>query len=311
MKTVAEIKAEIEKLKWLVEREQWKQEEFKKCFVIMPSSMTQDGRSKDYWTSFFEDFLTRSLADCGYQALRGEPTPGSIVRGIMEDLAWTDVVLAVLTDFNGKVLYELGVRHSLQRGRTVLICQDDQVSNLPFDLRHYGVADYGPSLDRAPFVPKLQDRLVKVGDETRDSPVSSFLRLGDFYCTNRALACLRTAMETLRRFNGDNDDSRCLAAVDHLNEEWGSRAIQLTVFKDDKVLCHVRKDVIGISAFECTKDVTWDHQSLYRLMRSDGKGIRLGGIEGYSGRITALAYDTLAERDWLVLVEAHLKQGGL
>lgn len=46
-------------------------------------------------------------------------------------------------------------------------------------------------------------------------------------------------------------------------------------------------------------------------MKTDGCGLRVGAIEDHPGRITALAFDTLSERDWLVLVEAHLRQGDL
>jgi hypothetical protein len=46
-------------------------------------------------------------------------------------------------------------------------------------------------------------------------------------------------------------------------------------------------------------------------MKSDGRGLRLGSVELYSGRITAIAFDSLPERGWLVVVEAHIKQGGL
>jgi hypothetical protein len=85
---------------------------------------------------FFAGFLTTALGECGYNARCSIPTQDNIVCGIVEDLAWTDFVLAVLTDFNPNVWYELGARHSLIRGGTVMICEEKQIKKLPFDLKH-------------------------------------------------------------------------------------------------------------------------------------------------------------------------------
>jgi len=232
----------------------------------------------------------------------------------MEDLAWTDRVLAVLTDFNANVWYELGARHSLIRGGTVMICKQEQIKKLPFDLKHHGVVGYNEkALNKELFVEALKQQLTKIGDETSDSPISDFLTHGLSYCINRALAGRKLAMDTLRRFARDVNNDAAFEAFDRLNAEWLPRQMQLTIFKDDIVVRHAEPHKVkpGSSAHECAKDVLFDHQSLYRLMRAEGRNIRLAGIEGHSGRITALAYDTLAERDWLVLVEAHLKQGNL
>jgi hypothetical protein len=297
--------------KWLDERERRKQGNLKDCFVIMPFSMTKDGRSADYWTTFFEHFLRESLATCGYRARRSVPTAQNIVAGIMEDLAWADLVLAVLTDCNPNVWYELGVRHSLVRGRTVMICRKDDIPQLPFDLKQHGVAPYTDSLDQEAFVDELEKHLAKVGDETHDSPVSRFLDSGLFYCVNRASACLHFTMDMLRQFSGHQDQEPILKEVDRLNQGWRAREVEVTIVCEDKILRHTGKVAVGTPANICWKDVTMNGQSLYALMKSDGRGLRLGSVELYSGRITAIAFDSLPERGWLVVVEAHIKQGGL
>src|SRR5262245_27964442 len=146
MSSIIEIKERIDRLdaaqlvgldRWLDEREGWSQNQLKDCFVIMPFSMTRDGRSTDYWTNFFDDFLSKCLATLGYRARRSNANPGNIVEDIVEDLAWSNLVVAVLTDFNANVWYELGIRHSLHRGGTIMICQEDQIATLPFDLKHH------------------------------------------------------------------------------------------------------------------------------------------------------------------------------
>lgn len=300
---------------WLTQRE-WRKNHPRDCFVIMPFSMTKDGRSADYWTMFFEHFLSRSLAACGYRAQRSQPTAQNIVAGIMENLARADLVLAVLTDFNPNVWYELGVRHSLVRGRTVMICRKEDIPKLPFDLKQHGVVAYSDSLQEGAFVKELKNHLAMVGDEAHDSPVSRFLDSGLFYCVNRALACLQFTMDLLRQFPGSQDQESILKEVDRLNEEWRAREVEITIVCDDKILRHNNTDParsvpVGTPATKGWKDTTMNNQSLYGLMKSNGRGLRLASVELYSGRITAIAFDSLPQRGWLVVVEAHVKQGGL
>jgi hypothetical protein len=319
MKSFADLENEIRGLdsdglnaisEWLEDQKRRKQNP-KSCFVIMPFSMTREGRSQEYWTHFFDYFIKPSLDVFGYQVKRSAATPENIVAGIMEELAWCDLVLAVLTDFNPNVWYELGVRHSLQRGKTIMICQQDQISHLPFDLRQHGVAMYSSSLDSKAFVAELRTHLSNIGDEIHDSPVSKFLDSGLYYCINRALACRRSAMRVLRRFSGDQSEQMALNAVDELNREWSSREIQLTIVNDDKILRH-RGDVnVGTDANLCWKDVTIEHRSLYPFMKSEGRGLRLAAVEGCLGRISAIAFDTLPERRWSAVVESHINQGKL
>lgn len=317
--SITEIKSWIETLdaggqrtlqNWIREWE-WRRRNPKDCFVIMPFSMTRDGRSADYWTGFFEHFLQPSLEQCGYRARRSQATQDNIICAIMKDLAWTDLVVGVLTDFNPNVWYELGVRHSLNRGGTLMICRETDIPTIPFDLKHHGVVPSSDSLAIDSFVEKLRLQLARIGDGTNDSPVSDFLNSGLFYCINRATAGRRSAMETLRRFAVDGDETAVLEAVDRVNLEWQSRDMQITLFKDDKVLRHADKTIVGTPGDQCAKDTTMNNQSLYPWMKSQGDGLRLGTIQDYPGRLTALAFDTLAERRWLVLVEAHLRQGGL
>src|ERR1043166_2733033 len=124
--TVTDLKTELENLtptgqtalwRWLNDHKEH-QNNPNECFVIMPFSMRKDGRSEQFWGNFLDNFLTPYLLGCGFTAIRSSARPDNIVKGIMEELAWSGVVLAVLTDFNANVWYELGVRHSLQRGRT-------------------------------------------------------------------------------------------------------------------------------------------------------------------------------------------------
>src|ERR1043166_1433274 len=111
MNNITALKTEIENLdltgqqalsNWLAERKQ-RGRNLVDCFVIMPFSMTRDGRSEQYWTDLFEHLLRPSLEICGYGAVRSTATPENIVKRIMENLAYSPLVLAVLTDSNANV----------------------------------------------------------------------------------------------------------------------------------------------------------------------------------------------------------------
>jgi hypothetical protein len=319
MSSVNDLKAKIDNLdphelsgleNWLAERERWKKGDLRDCFVIMPFAETREGRNETYWLNFFEHFLKPALEKCGYRARRSKADPENIVGKIMEDLAWTNIVLAVLTDSNANVWYELGVRHSLRKG-TVMICQAGQ--EIAFDLKHHGVVFYESALNAESLTLKLKDHLTKAEkDEAEDSPVSNFLSSGLVYCINKALSGKREALEALKReLELDKSGKTALEVVIKINDEWRPRDMQLTVVKNDKILKHRGEVHEGTAADLCWKDMTVNNQSLYPAMKQSGKGFRVGSIEHLHGRITAIAYDTLSEQEWLVVAEAHLRQGQL
>jgi hypothetical protein len=293
--------------KWLNQHAEWKIGKLKDCFVIMPFSMTRDGRSKDYWTNFFEGFLTTSLALCGYRAVRSQGTGENIVAGIMEDLAWSGLVIAVLTDFNPNVWYELGVRHSLRRGSTVMICQEDQISSLPFDLKHHGVVSYTASLDHEKFALKVAPFLAKTDGTTKDSPVCDFTNSGTTYCIQRALAERREVLRAISHC----DETDALNIIDRLNEEWKDKNLQITVVKDGRLFRHQGGAPIGMPAEQCFEDAVSENASQYQTMKTYGEGLWFGSIKGHRGRLTAIAYTTLDQRGWLLAIESHIRQSQL
>src|ERR1051326_354026 len=141
----------------------------KRCFVIMPFSKTTDLHGEAYWTNLFENFLTKALDAHGYDAYKSVDTPNNITKNIVRELAMADLVLAVLTDGNPNVLYELGVRHSLRQG-TIMILEGDA---RPFDISNYGVLSYREG-NLEQFTADL-GRYVKVAEEkSDDSPVADF-----------------------------------------------------------------------------------------------------------------------------------------
>ena len=103
----------------------------KHCFVIMPYSTTGDKHTTKYWDRFFSNFIKPAVENLGYTCKRSSADPGNIMKAIVSELVNSDLVLAVLTDYNPNVLYELGTRHSLKHG-TIMMLETGQ--HIPFDI---------------------------------------------------------------------------------------------------------------------------------------------------------------------------------
>lgn len=142
----------------------------KTCFVIMPFSETS-GHTQAHWTWLFDEFIRPSVEAHGYRCVRSAASPRNIIAGIVHELFTVDVVLAVLTDFNPNVWYELGTRHSLRRG-TIMVIDKDQ--ELPFDIRHFGCIFYS-QYERPSFELEVGIFLNAIEESNRpDSPVFEY-----------------------------------------------------------------------------------------------------------------------------------------
>jgi hypothetical protein len=112
----------------------------KQCFVIMPFSRTKKIHPKQYWDTHFESFLKPLIDSCAdVEAHRSTPLRVDILKQIINDLAFSDIVVADITDSNPNVYWELGVRLSFRHG-TITIAEED--SEIPFDLKTKGCLFY-------------------------------------------------------------------------------------------------------------------------------------------------------------------------
>ena len=131
-----------------------------RVFVIMPISGSdyhgKNAHSEDYWRDFYGIIETALRVEHKTEILelfrkrhihvkRMESSQGNIIDAIIRDLIHADVVVAVLTDHNPNVLYELAIRHSLAEGSSVMLLEKGQV--IPFDLKVYGMALYEDQSD--------------------------------------------------------------------------------------------------------------------------------------------------------------------
>jgi hypothetical protein len=118
----------------------------KRCFIIMPFSKTTDFHTEEYWTNHFENFLKPLINSCnGVEAFRSVPFRQDILRQIINDLVFSPIVVADLTDSNPNVYWELGVRLSFRHG-TITIANEG--SDIPFDIKTKGVLFYSSESNR-------------------------------------------------------------------------------------------------------------------------------------------------------------------
>ena len=140
----------------------------------MPFSKSSDYHTEDYWDKFFKEFIKPSIGNFGYSCDRSKALPTNIVKNIVNELCEADLVLAILTDFNSNVWYELGIRHSLKKGTIMMI---EKGQKIPFDTTQYGAINYTDSLSaRSDFEEQLKAFIEVIEkDGHMDNPVQEFL----------------------------------------------------------------------------------------------------------------------------------------
>src|SRR3954470_18532091 len=106
-----------------------------RVFVIMPFGTKKgpDGVEIDF-DAVYRELLEPAIREAGMQPRRADADrhAGSIHADMFQDLLLADFVIADLTLDNPNVWYELGIRHSLRAGGTLLTYA--LRDRLPFDI---------------------------------------------------------------------------------------------------------------------------------------------------------------------------------
>ncbi len=298
----------------------------KRCFVIMPFSETTGTHTEEYWTKFFDDFIAEGLRAHGYKAHRSTASLNNITRDIMIELAYSDLVLAVLTDNNANVFYELGVRHGLHRG-TILILEKG--ARPPFDVGHHGILFYHPD-NLEHFKQELKARIMAGEKLQEHNPVNECIPCLEIAeKINLAVAvrdaCTKIIKKRLKAGINKPFDERLkvpLLRIRTMQKEWDKRG-ELDFKQVSVVVCSSNwmNEKLVLHAYEATQGSesnTWwcdellDGNSLFHeKIKGDPTGIRIVQIKGRQGRLTAVAYETVAvppDRHCVVVAEAHFQQ---
>lgn len=168
-----------------------------KCFVIMPFSETQHKHghttkvtSAIEWGYIYGNFIKKAVESYNggkFTCKRSETVPGNFVKGIIQDLHDSDLIIADLTGQKPNVYYELGIRHALRLG-TILLTQD--FGAVPSDLRSYYCFEYVYSNKAHTYNQEFEEfekslhkhiDFVLANSNASDNPVSDFLQLEHYY----------------------------------------------------------------------------------------------------------------------------------
>ncbi len=109
---------------------------------------------------------------------------GSIDKVMLQEIKNADIAIADISTLNANVMWELGVRHSLKPNHTIMICEKEQMSSIPFDINHFVVHQYTHSEEGIPYMEVERFRtvlsnlikgLLEQNPAVTDSPVFTFL----------------------------------------------------------------------------------------------------------------------------------------
>ena len=167
-----------------------------KIFVIMPFSETTVTHDEKYWDCFYKkvcdivriknyETIKNLFNVPDFEIYRASAPQGNITKSILIDLKESEVVIAILTDQNPNVFYELGIRHT-QSNKTIMLCEKSQ--KIPFDLSVYGVGFYKDNKFRFRYIEKeLMVRFKEIASN-RNKPDNPFF---DFVISSRGSAELQ------------------------------------------------------------------------------------------------------------------------
>lgn len=160
----------------------------KTCFVVMPfgEKTDFDGNSIDF-DDIYRFFIKRTLKNAeklryivNIECIRCDEIEesGSIHEKMFQQIYNADIVIVDISTANANVYYELGVRHALTKGITVLIRRKG--TNIPFNIQGLQVVEYDQgrfsSIEQAKS--KIQQIILNgLQNRRNDSPVHAVLEL--------------------------------------------------------------------------------------------------------------------------------------
>lgn len=96
----------------------------------MPLAATSDEHSDDYWMNFYQHkimdvVINASNENYKYSCDRVYSFNSSDKKTLIEKITNSDIVIAVLTDYDPNVLYQLGMRHIVKSSTLILLESDN------------------------------------------------------------------------------------------------------------------------------------------------------------------------------------------
>lgn len=112
------------------------------CFVAAPFGKPKpaSGMVVDF-SAIYELAVRPAVEDAGLEPVRGEDMVGALTqKDALSALLGSEVMIADITGANPNVLYQLGIRHALRPGGTLLLCASTE--RIPFDIAYTRVLTY-------------------------------------------------------------------------------------------------------------------------------------------------------------------------
>ncbi|MGI9180719.1 MAG: hypothetical protein ACR2H9_09495 [Longimicrobiaceae bacterium] len=138
------------------------------CFVIMPYGVKKDVDGQEIDFNEIYDFVIKEAVELvdGIQCLRCDDIdkPGWIHERMLTNIFEARVAVVDTSTLNANVFYELGVRHALRKGVTVLIRRKGTTS--PFNIEGFNSIEYSTSPKGVAEVKKkIRDAIVSALDD--------------------------------------------------------------------------------------------------------------------------------------------------
>jgi hypothetical protein len=105
----------------------------KRCFVISPIG-AKGSAVREHADDVYAYIISPAMAACGIEAVRSDHLrePGRITDQMFRELLTDDLCIALLTDHNPNVFYELAIAQAAARPVIVLLLKGQ---SLPFDIQ--------------------------------------------------------------------------------------------------------------------------------------------------------------------------------
>lgn len=175
-----------------------------KCFVIMPF--------KDEFRSIYENIIKPALKLAGFISIRSDEklTPGEIMDDVRSDIHSSDCLIALITEDNPNVFYELGMAHAL--GKPVILVAKKK-DKFPFDIRNWRRIEYDNeseiSDDLYNTLKTLKNEIIK--PEISMEPEVQDLQLGDIAISSGVIN--RDQLDECLKYFKDSQDKKSMSDI--------------------------------------------------------------------------------------------------
>lgn len=183
----------------------------KKAFVIMPYAKN--------FNRLYSIIIQGALEKMGYECVRQDMTGqgGHIVHNVIRNITEANISIVDISDLNWNVAYELGIRHTMHKNGTIIMCRKDQQDDEPFDIQGVNILYYDPNWMETFSEDQIISELVKRIEFAENSGTSSDSPVHDVYTTMP-----ETMLDLLDAEHGDHMREQ-LQALQEENEQLKKR----------------------------------------------------------------------------------------